>query len=138
MTLLVDTSAVVSLVERANESVASPVRTGGNRPYVSFITIAELHVEVAVSPDAPTRAARQRTLSRAQRFRRLPIEDPILTTTPRHGAPGYEVTMHGSPPQLTRPTPPWSPPTRCSHDEPKPWSRSSASQARTERGAGDR
>jgi predicted nucleic acid-binding protein len=78
MTLLFDTSAVVSLVERASESAASLVRTDGDRPYVSFITIAELHVGVALSPDAPTRTARQRTLSRAQRFRPLPIEDPIL------------------------------------------------------------
>jgi predicted nucleic acid-binding protein len=78
MTLLFDTSAVVSLVERASESAASLVRTDGDRPYVSFITIAELHVGVALSPDAPTRTARQRTLSRAQRFRQLPIEDPIL------------------------------------------------------------
>ncbi len=93
MTLLFDTSAVVSLVERANQSAASLVRTDGDRPYVSFITIAELHVGVALSPDAPTRTARQRTLSRAQRFRQLPIEDPILdhyTTARRAGLRGND------------------------------------------------
>jgi predicted nucleic acid-binding protein len=93
MTLLFDTSAVVSLVERASESAASLVRTDGDRPYVSFITIAELHVGVALSPDAPTRTARQRTLSRAQRFRQLPIEDPILdhyTTARRAGLRGND------------------------------------------------
>jgi predicted nucleic acid-binding protein len=93
MTLLFDTSAVVSLVERASDSAASLVRTDGDRPYVSFITIAELHVGVALSPDAPTRTARQRTLSRAQRFRQLPIEDPILdhyTTARRAGLRGNE------------------------------------------------
>ena len=93
MTLLFDTSAVVALVERASESAASLVRTDGDRPYVSFITIAELHVGVALSPDAPTRTARQRTLSRAQRFRQLPIEDPILdhyTTARRAGLRGND------------------------------------------------
>jgi predicted nucleic acid-binding protein len=93
MTLLFDTSAVVSLVVRASESAASLVRTDGDRPYVSFITIAELHVGVALSPDAPTRTARQRTLSRAQRFRQLPIEDPILdhyTTARRAGLRGND------------------------------------------------
>jgi predicted nucleic acid-binding protein len=93
MTLLFDTSAVVSLVERASKSAASLVRSDGDRPYVSFITIAELHVGVALSPDAPTRTARQRTLSRAQRFRPLPIEDPILdhyTTARRAGLRGND------------------------------------------------
>jgi len=78
VTLLFDTSAVVSLAERASKAAADLIRNDGNRPYVSFITIAELHVGVAFSPDEPIRTARQRTLIRAKRFRQLPIDEPIL------------------------------------------------------------
>lgn len=78
MTLLFDTSAVVSLVERASEPAASLVRGDGERPFVSFVTIAELHFGVAMSSDASTRSGRQRTLQRAQRFRQLPVDEQIL------------------------------------------------------------
>ena len=78
MTLLFDTSAVVSLVERASRAAADLIRSDGDLPYVSFITIAELHIGVSFSPDASIRTARQRTLTRARRFRQLPIGEPIL------------------------------------------------------------
>ena len=93
MTLLFDTSAVVSLAERASTAAADLIRDDGNRPYVSFITIAELHAGVAFSPDEPTRTARQRTLTRAKRFRQLPIDEPILdhyTTARRTGLRGND------------------------------------------------
>jgi predicted nucleic acid-binding protein len=78
VTLLFDTSAVVSLAERASRPVADLIRSAGDRPFVSFVTIAELHVGVELSPDNPTRAARERTLRRARTFRQLPVEEAIL------------------------------------------------------------
>ncbi len=93
MSLLFDTSAVVSLVERGSEPAAALIRSEGDRPYVSFVTIAELHVGVELSPDASTRAARDRTLSRARRFRLLPIEESILdhyATASRFGLRGND------------------------------------------------
>lgn len=78
MTLLFDTSAVVSLVERASEPAADLIRNSGDRPFVSFVTIAELHVGVALSPDAASRTVRERTLSRARTFRQLPVGEAIL------------------------------------------------------------
>lgn len=78
MTLLFDTSAVVSLTERASQPAAALIRKAGDRPFVSFITIAELHVGVALSPDASARTARERTLRRARTFRQLPVDEAIL------------------------------------------------------------
>jgi predicted nucleic acid-binding protein len=78
MTLLFDTSAVVSLVERASQPVASLIRSVGDRPFVSFVTIAELHVGVSLAHDASTRTARERTLRRAHTFRQLPVDDAVL------------------------------------------------------------
>ena len=78
MTVLFDTSAVVSLAERASQPAADLIRSAGDRPFVSFVTIAELHVGVELSPDASTRAERERTLRRARTFRQLPVEEAIL------------------------------------------------------------
>lgn len=78
VTLLFDTSAVVSLIERASQSAAALIRDAGDRPFLSFITISELHVGVALSFDASTRTTRQRTLRRARTFRQLPVEEAIL------------------------------------------------------------
>lgn len=78
MTLLFDTSAVVSLVERASGPAASLIRDAGDRPFVSFVTIAELHVGVTLSPDASARSTRERTLRRARTFRQLPVDDAVL------------------------------------------------------------
>ena len=78
MTLLFDTSAVVSLVERSSEHAAELIRDDGDRPFVSFVTIAELYVGVTMSPDEPTRAARQRTIRHTLLFRQLHLDDPIL------------------------------------------------------------
>jgi predicted nucleic acid-binding protein len=78
VTLLFDTSAVVSLVERASQPAASLVRDVGDRPFVSFVTIAELHVGVELSRDASTRTARERTLRRARSFRQVPVDEAIL------------------------------------------------------------
>jgi predicted nucleic acid-binding protein len=78
MTLLFDTSAVVSLTERASHPAAELIRSTGDRPFVSFVTIAELRVGVARSPDGSARTARERTLRRARTFRQLPVDEAIL------------------------------------------------------------
>lgn len=78
MTLLFDTSAVVSLTERASDAAAELIRSAGDRPFISFVTIAELHVGVELSTDESIQAARQRTLRRARTFRQLPIDEMIL------------------------------------------------------------
>lgn len=78
MTLLFDTSAVVSLTERASQPAADLIRSTGDRPFVSFVTIAELHVGVALSPDASARTSRERTLRRARTFRQFPVDEAIL------------------------------------------------------------
>jgi predicted nucleic acid-binding protein len=93
VSLLFDTSAVVSLVERASDPAADLIRSDGDRPYVSFVTIADLHVGVVLSPDASTRTKRERTLSRARRFRQLPVDEPILdhyATARRFGLRGND------------------------------------------------
>lgn len=76
--LLFDTSAVVSLVERASTPAATMIRESGERPFVSFVTIAELHVGVAASADDETRDHRRRTLALATTFRQLPLGPEIL------------------------------------------------------------
>ena len=78
MTLLFDTSAVVSLTERASRPAATLIRNSGDRPFVSFVTIAELQVGVALSPDASARTARERTLRRARTFRQVSVDEAIL------------------------------------------------------------
>jgi predicted nucleic acid-binding protein len=78
VTLLFDTSAVVYLVERASQPAVALVRSAGDRPFVSFVTIAELHVGVALSPDASSRTVRERTLRRARTFRQLPLDESVL------------------------------------------------------------
>ena len=50
MSLLFDTAAVVSLVERASDSAADLIRSDVDRPYVSFVTISELHVGAESGP----------------------------------------------------------------------------------------
>ena len=92
MTLLFDTSAVVSLAERASQPAATLIRSAGDRPFVSFVTIAELHVGVALSPDASTRAARERTLRRARTFRELPVDEAVLD----HYAKARQVGLRGN------------------------------------------
>jgi len=92
VTLLFDTSAVVSLTERASEPAAALIRTAGDRPFVSFITIAELHVGVARSADAHGRASRERTLRRALTFRQLPVDEGILD----HYADARNVGLRGN------------------------------------------
>ena len=92
MTLLFDTSAVVSLTERASKPVADLIRGAGDRPFVSFVTIAELHVGIALSPNASTRAARERTLRRAQTFRQLPVDEAILD----HYADALQARLRGN------------------------------------------
>ena len=92
MTLLFDTSAVVSLTERASKPVADLIRGAGDRPFVSFVTIAELHVGIALSPNASTRAARERTLRRAQTFRQLPVDEAILD----HYADARQARLRGN------------------------------------------
>ena len=76
--LLFDTSAVVSLTERSSQPAAALIRNSEDRPFVSFVTIAELHVGVALSPDATARTVRERTLRRARTFRQLPADEAIL------------------------------------------------------------
>ena len=92
MTLLFDTSAVVSLTERASKPVADLIRGAGDRPFVSFVTIAELHVGIALSPNVSTRAARERTLRRAQTFRQLPVDEAILD----HYADALQARLRGN------------------------------------------
>ena len=92
MTLLFDTSAVVSLTERASKPVADLIRGAGDRPFVSFVTIAELHVGIALSPNASTRAARERTLRRAHTFRQLPVDEAILD----HYADARQARLRGN------------------------------------------
>jgi predicted nucleic acid-binding protein len=92
VTLLFDTSAVVSLTERASRPVADLIRSAGDRPFVSFVTIAELHVGVELSPNASTRAARERTLRRARTFRQLPVEEAIL----EHYAKARQAGLRGN------------------------------------------
>ena len=92
MTLLFDTSAVVSLTERASRPVADLIRGAGDRPFVSFVTLAELHVGVELSPNPSTRAARERTLRRARTFRQLPVEEAIL----EHYAKARQAGLRGN------------------------------------------
>lgn len=78
MTLLFDTSAVVGLVERANQRARELITDSGERPFVSFATIAELHVGVQAAESDQHRTLRERTLRRARTFRLLPLDDRVL------------------------------------------------------------
>ncbi len=92
MTLLFDTSAVVSLTERASRPAADLIRSAGDRPFVSFLTIAELHAGVELSPNPETRATRERTLRRARTFRQLPVEEAII----EHYAKARQAGLRGN------------------------------------------
>jgi hypothetical protein len=92
VTLLFDTSAVVSLTERASRPAADLIRSAGDRPFVSFLTIAELHAGVELSPNPETRATRERTLRRARTFRQLPVEEAII----EHYAKARQAGLRGN------------------------------------------
>lgn len=76
--LLFDTSAVVGLVERAGADARRLITESGERPFVSFVTVAELHVGVRAAATEEGRIHRQRTLQRAMSFRQVPVGRDIL------------------------------------------------------------
>lgn len=74
--LILDTSAVIGLLERADRNILGSVRESAERPKVSIVTLGELHHGVARSRrsgDSDSISARTRSLRAAQALDVLPI-----------------------------------------------------------------
>jgi predicted nucleic acid-binding protein len=80
VTLLLDTNAVVALVERKHAEVSRLIRASGEWPTVSLITVGELLAGVAMAPTAEIAAARRRSIRRTAQFQVHPIDRASMST----------------------------------------------------------
>lgn len=80
MTLLLDTNAVIALVEHRHRVVARLVRESGDWPTVSLITIGELLAGIAMSPTPEVAAMRRRSVRRTAQFQVHPIDRSAMST----------------------------------------------------------
>jgi predicted nucleic acid-binding protein len=77
VTLLLDTSAVIHLVERRSHGVVNEIRTSTEAPSISVVTLAELAVGWA---SLPVDSLRRRTYRAARRLRVVNVNvDPLAS-----------------------------------------------------------
>lgn len=74
MTLLLDTNAVVALVERKHTGVAHLVRESSEWPTISLITLGELLAGVSLAATPEIALARRRSIRRTSQFHIHPID----------------------------------------------------------------
>jgi predicted nucleic acid-binding protein len=74
VTLLLDTNAVVALVEHNHRAVAQLVRESGEWPTISLITLGELLAGVAMTSTPTIAKSRRRAIRSTAQFRVQPIE----------------------------------------------------------------
>ncbi len=79
MTLLLDTSAVIALVEAQHAAVARMVRESAEWPTISLITVGELLAGVATAASPEIAAARRRSIRRIAQLRVHPIDRSSMT-----------------------------------------------------------
>ena len=72
--LLLDTSAVVALVERKHAELSDLIVESGERPMISFATVAELRVGQAMASTELIATQRRRTVRKAALFRQHPMD----------------------------------------------------------------
>ncbi len=80
MTLLLDTNAVVALVEQRNSEVSRLIRESAEWPTISLITIGELLAGVSMAATPEIALARRRTIRRTAQFRVQPIDRISMAT----------------------------------------------------------
>jgi predicted nucleic acid-binding protein len=80
VTLLLDTNAVVALVERKHAEVTRLIRESAQWPTVSLITIGELLAGVAMADTPEIARARRRSVRRTAQFHVHPIERASMAT----------------------------------------------------------
>ena len=73
MTLLLDTNAVVALVEQRNSEVSRLIRESAEWPTISLITIGELLAGVSMAATPEIALARRRTIRRTAQLLVHPI-----------------------------------------------------------------
>jgi predicted nucleic acid-binding protein len=79
VTLLLDTNAVVALVEHQHRAVAELVRESGEWPTISLITIGELLAGVAMASTPTIARLRRRSVRRTAQFRVHPVDRTSMT-----------------------------------------------------------
>jgi predicted nucleic acid-binding protein len=80
VTLLLDTNAVVALVERKHAEVTRLIRESAQWPTVSLITVGELLAGVAMAVTPQIATLRRRSVRRMAQFHVHPIERPSMAT----------------------------------------------------------
>ena len=78
MTFLLDTSAVVALIEREHAELVELILDSGERPTISYVTVAELRVGQAMAVSQPIAVQRRRTVRKASLFPQHPIDRSCL------------------------------------------------------------
>ncbi len=74
---MLDTSAVIALVERKHAGVRSAVVESGSVPSISVITLGELHHGVESAPDGGRRRLRQLTVDACELMTVKPVSDEV-------------------------------------------------------------
>jgi predicted nucleic acid-binding protein len=75
---LLDTSAVIGLIERRSPAVRGALSRATTDPFVSVLTFGELAHGVAASPTATERRRRAITVTYAQRLRTLALDGALF------------------------------------------------------------
>jgi predicted nucleic acid-binding protein len=76
--LVLDTSAVVALLESRHQGVAELIIDSGERPTISFVTVAELRVGQAMAPSELIARQRRRTAGKAALFPQHPVDGSCI------------------------------------------------------------
>ena len=80
MTLLLDTNAVVALIERGHDGVAQRVRQSAQWPTISLITVGELLAGIAMAASDAIAQHRRRTVRSVAQFLVHPIDRDGMRT----------------------------------------------------------
>lgn len=80
MPLLLDTNAVVALVEHKHGDVARLIRESAEWPTISLITVGELLAGAAMAATTEIALIRRRSIRRVAQFRIHPIDRSSMTT----------------------------------------------------------
>lgn len=75
---LLDTSAVIGLIERRSPAVRGALSRASTDPLVSILTFGELAHGVAASPNAAERRRRANTVTYAQRLPALALDGALV------------------------------------------------------------
>lgn len=96
MTILLDTSAVVALLERRHAGVVELLRESVQWPTISLITVGELLAGAAMASSPQIAAARRETIRGTAQFQVHPIDQPSMSVyadVRAHGVRGNDALI---------------------------------------------